>query len=52
MDLKDNDIMGMTPKTLLSSETIYSIFDIMDEPERARIIAIMTARAKEFKMES
>lgn len=51
MDLKDNDIMGMTPKTLLSSETIYSIFDIMDEPERARIIAIMTARAKEFKME-
>lgn len=51
MELRDNEIITLPPQLLLGNETIYSIFDIEDELERARIIALMSARAKELKLE-
>ncbi|NLZ46201.1 MAG: hypothetical protein GX896_05865 [Clostridiales bacterium] len=51
MELRDNEILVFTPQMLLGAEALYSVYDIEEETERARIIALMSARAKELKLE-
>lgn len=51
MELTDKTISDMQSTDLISHETVYSIFDLPDNPDRIRLMALMELRAKELNME-
>ncbi|MBS6833549.1 MAG: hypothetical protein KH216_12140, partial [Clostridiales bacterium] len=51
MELQDEQIFSFSPQAILSQEVLQSVFDIEDELERTRLTAVLSARAKEYKIE-
>lgn len=52
MELTEQQISNMSSRDLLSHEVVYSIFDLSDDdPERARLQALLEIRAQELNIE-
>lgn len=51
IQLTDETIVSLSPKSILSEKIFDSLYDIEDELERTRLKALITAKAKELKLE-
>ena len=51
MELQEEMIQTFSTVQLLNQDTLYNLYDIDDELERARLRALLMVRAKALKME-